>query len=177
MRESESHTMEKRASALAAPNVPRWAIAIGSFGYVGFSPVASGTVASLIAAALYYLLPPLQQNLVLIAASVVLLMVGGWAAVLIVSSSDESDPSFVVSDEVVGQWIALVTPIYQGNLLFVLISFGFFRLFDIGKPFPASFFQRKKGAINIMLDDIVAGIYANISAHLLLWSISSIWSI
>jgi len=160
--------MENRASTWGPPHVPRWAIAIGSFGYVGFSPVASGTVASVIAVALYYLLPPLQQNLNLMAASLVLMMVGGWAAVLIVSSSDESDPSFVVSDEVVGQWIALVTPIYQGDL---------FRLFDIGKPFPASFFQRKKGAIYIMLDDVVAGIYANISAHLTLWSMSSIWSI
>ena len=169
--------MENRASTWGPLNVPRWAIAIGSFGYVGFSPVASGTVASVIAAALYYLLPPLQQNLILMAASLVLMMAGGWAVVLIVSSSDESDPSFVVSDEVVGQWIALVTPIYQGDLLFVLLSFGFFRLFDIGKPFPASFFQRKKGAIYIMLDDVVAGIYANISAHLTLWSMSSMWSI
>lgn len=158
------------------PNVPRWAIAIGSFGYVGFSPGAPGTVASAIAAALYYFLPPLQQNIILIMASLVLIMAGTRAAVLILTNSHEPDPGFVVLDEVAGQWIALVTPVYQGNLLFILFSFVFFRIFDIGKPFPASFFQRKRGAIHIMMDDVVAGIYANLAAHLLFWSISSIWS-
>lgn len=56
--------------------IPPWAVAVGTFGYVGFFPVASGTVASTVAAAMYYFLPLLQQNLILIAASLALMIAG-----------------------------------------------------------------------------------------------------
>ena len=157
--------------------MPRWAVAIGSFGYVGFAPVASGTVASAVAVALYYFLPFLQQNLILVGISLVLVIVGWKATAVILRSSQVSDPSFVVFDEVVGQWIALISPLYPGNLTFILLSFVLFRLFDILKPFPASYFDRNHGAVHVFMDDVVAGIYANLAAHLILWFISSIWSI
>ena len=152
--------------------IPPWAVVVGTFGYVGFFPVAPGTVASTVAAAMYYLLPLLQQNLILIAVSLPLMIAGIKAVDIILRTANEADPAFVVCDEVLGQWVALMTPIYQGNLLFVLVSFVFFRLFDITKPFPASHFQRKTGAFHIMMDDIVAGIYANLAAHLCLWLFS-----
>ncbi len=157
--------------------MPRWAVAIGSFGYVGFAPVASGTVASAVAVALYYFLPFLQRNLILIGVSLVLVIVGWKATAVILRSSQISDPSFVVFDEVVGQWIALLSPIHQGNLSFILLSFVLFRLFDILKPFPASYFDRNSGAVDVLMDDVVAAIYANLAAHLIIWFISSIWSI
>ena len=157
--------------------MPRWAVAIGSFGYVGYAPVASGTVASAVAVALYYFLPFLQQNLILIGISLVLAIVGCKATADIIRSSKVSDPSFVVFDEVVGQWIALLSPIHQGNLTFILLSFVLFRFFDILKPFPASFFDRNKGALHVLMDDVAAAIYANLAAHLIVWLISSIWSI
>ena len=154
--------------------MPRWAVAIGSFGYVGYAPVASGTVASAVAVALYYFLPFLQQNLILIGISVVLVIVGCKATAVIIRSSTVSDPSFVVFDEVVGQWIALLSPIHQGNLTFILLSFVLFRFFDILKPFPASYFDRNSGAVHVLMDDVAAAIYANLAAHLIVWLISSI---
>ncbi len=149
--------------------MPRWAVAIGSFGYVGYVPVASGTVASAIAVALYYFLPFLQRNLILIGVSLVLAIVGWKATAVILRSSQVSDPSFVVFDEVVGQWIALLSPIHQGNLTFILLSFVLFRLFDILKPFPASYFDRNHGAVHVFMDDVVAGIYANIASHFIVY--------
>ena len=149
--------------------MPRWAVAIASFGYVGFAPMASGTVASGVAVALYYFLPFLQRNLILIGVSLVLVMVGWKATAVIIRSSQVSDPSFVVFDEVVGQWIALLSPIHQGNLTFILLSFVLFRFFDIVKPFPASYFDRNSGAINVLMDDVVAAIYANLAAHLIVY--------
>ncbi len=157
--------------------MPRWAVAIGSFGYIGFVPVAPGTVASAVAVVLYYFLPFLQRNLILIGVSLVLVIVGWKATAVILRSSQVSDPSFVVFDEVVGQWIALLSPIHQGNLTFILLSFVLFRFFDILKPFPASYFDRNSGAVHVLMDDVVAAIYANLAAHLILWFISSIWSI
>ncbi len=149
--------------------MPRWAVAIGSFGYVGYAPVASGTVASGVAVALYYFLPFLQRNLILIGVSLVLVIVGWKATAVILRSSEISDPSFVVFDEVVGQWIALLSPIHQGYLTFILLSFVLFRLFDILKPVPASYFDRKSGAVHVLMDDVVAAIYANLAAHLIVY--------
>ncbi len=149
--------------------MPRWAIAVGSFGYVGYAPVASGTVASAVAVALYYFLPFLQRNLILIGVSLVLVIVGWKATAVILRSSQVSDPSFVVFDEVVGQWFALLSPIHQGNLTFILLSFVLFRLFDILKPFPASYFDRNTGAVHVLMDDVVAAIYANLGAHLIVY--------
>ena len=151
----------------------RAAVAIGSFGYVGFCPVAPGTVASAVAVALYYFLPFLQENLILLAASLVLLVTGWWATKQIITNTHESDPSYVVFDEVAGQWIALLTPLHQGNWVYILLAFFFFRLFDIVKPFPASFFDRRSGAIHVFMDDVVAAVYANLGAHLVLWLYSS----
>jgi len=74
-----------------------------------------------------------------------------------------------VFDEVVGQWIALLSPIHQGNLTFILLAFVLFRLFDILKPFPASYFDRKSGAVHVLMDDVVAAIYANLAAHLIVY--------
>jgi len=153
--------------------VPRWALAIGSFGYVGFLPLAPGTAASAIAVVLYYFLPPLQQSLVFIAVLLVLMIAGIKAADVIVRTADEADPGFVVCDEVVGQWIALMSPLYQGDLGFILSAFVFFRLFDIFKPFPASYFQgNRRDGIDVMMDDVVAGVYANLLAHAFFWIFS-----
>ncbi len=149
--------------------MPRWAVVIGSFGYVGYAPVASGTVASAVAVVLYYFVPFLQLNLILIGVALALVIVGLKATTVILRSSQISDPSYVVYDEVVGQWIALLSPIYQGNLIFILFSFLLFRTFDILKPFPASYFDRKSGAVDVLMDDVVAAIYANLAAHLLVY--------
>ena len=152
----------------------RAAVAVGSFGYVGFCPVAPGTAASAVAVALYYFLPFLQGNLTLVAASLVMLVTGWWATDQIIKTTHESDPSYVVFDEVAGQWIALLSPFHQGSWIYILLAFGLFRLFDIVKPFPASFFNRRSGAIHVFMDDVVAAIYANLGAHLLVWLIASV---
>ena len=151
--------------------MPRWAIIIGSFGYVGYAPFASGTVASAIAALFYYFIPPLQFNVSLAVATVVVLALGWWATIEIGKTSTESDPSFLVYDEVAGQWIALLTPLYQGNWLYVLLAFFFFRLFDVVKPFPASYFDRTSGPTHVFMDDVAAAIYANLAAHLVVYII------
>ncbi len=67
------------------------------------------------------------------------------------------DPSWVVIDEVVGQWLTLLlTP---PSLLDYALGFALFRLFDIWKPWPVSWAdQQIKGGLGIMLDDVLAGL-------------------
>ncbi|GHV11451.1 phosphatidylglycerophosphatase A [Fibrobacterales bacterium] len=85
--------------------------------------------------------------------------------------AENHDPSIIVIDEVAGQMIPLTffsvfTGVVQTDFLhwwlcIALPSFLLFRLFDITKPFPASYFDKKVlNAHGVMLDDIVAGLYA-----------------
>lgn len=146
--------------------VPLLALATGSFFFVGLSPVASGTVASAVAAILYYTIPFLQNNLVLIGLCLVCLVGGAVASDVIVLLTEEHDSGIIVIDEVLGQWATLLTFWYHGDVVFVISAFIFFRVFDILKIYPASRFERSAGGTSIMLDDLIAGMYANIAAHL-----------
>ena len=152
-----------------------WAIAVASLGYVGFFPVAPGSLASAIAAGLYYRVDLLHHNVVLALSCVFFLVVGIKAVASVLEATGESDPSFVVIDELVGQWVALFSLAHQGEGMFVVISLLFFRIFDIAKPYPVMVVQRGKSAVHVILDDLLAGIYANLFAHLCLWGISFYW--
>src|SRR5690242_2472176 len=84
--------------------VPVWALFIGTVGFFGFSPVASGTVGSAIGALLYYYIPALQNNWILLAACVIIFILGTIATDIIELKTGEHDPGIVVIDEVLGQW-------------------------------------------------------------------------
>jgi phosphatidylglycerophosphatase A len=72
----------------------------------------------------------------------------------------------IVIDEVVGQWITLAGLVPTPFVL--ILGFLLFRLFDIFKPFPARRLERLGGGVGVMLDDVVAGVYAAIVLRLLL---------
>jgi phosphatidylglycerophosphatase A len=143
---------------------------LASGGGVGLAPFAAGTFGS-IAALLPWLLlrelPPLGY------AAVVGLVfaVGGWAAQRVIVALRVEDPGFIVIDEFVGLWVALcLVPPGWG---WVLVGFGLFRLFDIWKPWPVSWADRRvKGGWGTMLDDVLAGAMAWGSLQLLAWLLS-----
>ena len=121
---------------------------------------------------LYGVLGPLQQVSVLVPAIVGVFVLGGFSVgVVLERDGGPKDPSYVVCDEVVGQWIALASVVYAGRWEFMLAAFVLFRLFDVCKPPPASYFDRRTGPWNVMLDDVAAGVYANVAGHLLLFLI------
>ncbi|HYM34605.1 MAG TPA: phosphatidylglycerophosphatase A, partial [Steroidobacteraceae bacterium] len=125
-------------------------------------------------AALYYFITPLQSLWVLGVCCIVVLVIGTVAADVIALKLGEHDPSVVVIDEVLGQWIACFTWVYKGDLTYVIIAFIAFRAFDIFKTYPASIFEKREGGSAVMLDDAVAGVYANIIAHLTMFAISAL---
>jgi len=82
---------------------------------------------------------------------------------------DSKDPPEIVIDEVVGQMLPLLTiPIFETlypapKEIYCIAAFLVFRLFDIWKPFPMNYIDKNiKGGLGIMLDDILAGVYASI---------------
>jgi phosphatidylglycerophosphatase A len=132
----------------------------------GLAPRAPGTVASAAALALAYLLHRtvglagtdfLWLALAFLAPAV-------WSAGRLEASSGRKDPSIVVIDEVVGQWVALVG-VAGHNWLGWVGAFLLFRLFDIWKAPPARQLEKLRGGAGIVADDIIAGAYAALALH------------
>ncbi len=127
----------------------------------GFSPIASGTVGSAVALIPWLALRQLAWPSYALAV-VIAFAIGVWAASVVIAKIRIEDPTVVVWDEFVGQWIALlplvVTP---RGWAWIVAGFVLFRVFDVWKPWPASWADRKiKGGFGAMLDDVFAGIYA-----------------
>jgi phosphatidylglycerophosphatase A len=102
-------------------------------------------------------------------AALIVFLIGWWASERIVRADGLEDPSWVVIDEVAGQWLTLLlTP---PSLLDYLVGFALFRLFDIWKPWPVSWADQKiKGGLGIMLDDVLAGLMGLAVLSLLHWA-------
>jgi phosphatidylglycerophosphatase A len=138
------------------------ALAIATFG-VGYLPLMPGTFGSMVGVAIFLLLVywPLQVLFILI-----IIPLGVWAASQTEKLLGKKDPGKVVVDEVAGQMISLLPLVFLAPdgpwLVWVIVSFNLFRLFDIFKPYPARRFEALHGGIGIMADDLVAGIYGAI---------------
>ena len=135
----------------------------------GLSPIAPGTVGSLVALLPWLLLREMNVWFYL-AAIVAMFVVGVWVCQWAVARLRIIDPSFVVWDEFVGQWIALIPLVVMPRpWLWIFGGFILFRIFDIWKPWPVSWADRTiKGGLGVMLDDLIAGLYAAIALWLLL---------
>ena len=79
---------------------------------------------------------------------------------------DTSPDAIVVIDEFVGMWISLI--LIPKTITLALISFVLFRFYDIVKPPPARSLERLKNGWGVMLDDVAAGVYANVTLRLVL---------
>jgi phosphatidylglycerophosphatase A len=145
--------------------VPYWQQLLISGLFTGLSPFASGTVGSAVAA-LFYFIPGLSNFWALIALSFVA-FIGGIPIASRVETAIGDDPSFVTLDEFAGQWLAMASPFVIPNPYWVVLTFFVFRAFDIAKVWPASYYDRQRGGLGIMADDMVAGFYANIASHLI----------
>ena len=94
-------------------------------------------------------------------AAFIITTIGLWAADKFDKAMDGHDSKMIVIDEVAGQWIALIPAAL--NPFLIILAFILFRFFDILKPWPICFIDKKvKGAAGVMGDDIVAGFFAAI---------------
>jgi phosphatidylglycerophosphatase A len=157
-------TAEQRRVALGHP--AGW-IATG-FGS-GLSPIAPGTAGSLAALLPWLALATLPLPYYALALIIAFLL-GVWACAWIVKQLGVADPGFAVWDEFVGLWIALA-PLAGRSRSWAWIAAGFilFRIFDIWKPWPVSWADRHvHGGLGVMLDDVIAGLYAAIVLAMML---------
>ena len=154
---------DQRVALLATP--AGW-LACG-FG-CGLAPFAQGTVGSLAA-----LLPWLALRELALPLYVLVLLaglgVGVWACGTAGRALQVADHRALVWDEFIGQWIALLpllvpglVPASHGALAAgMLAGFALFRLFDVWKPWPIRWLDRRvKGGFGVMIDDVLAGVFA-----------------
>jgi phosphatidylglycerophosphatase A len=126
--------------------------------FSGYSPIASGTVGSLVGLAFYFI-PGFEQPYYIMTASVVVFLAGIKAAD-IMEIRYGHDPAEVTIDEVLGMWFSLL--LLPKSLVVAAIGFFIFRILDILKPFPAKKFDEAKGGFGIMMDDVVVAFYTNL---------------
>lgn len=140
--------------------------AIATLGPIGHLRPAPGTWGSLAAIPLAWGLHQLGGFALVFAATLAVTGLGWWAVAAATRDSAEKDPSEIIIDEVVGQWIAL-WPVSLGAQMAgadfwalwpgVLTAFIAFRLFDILKPGPVGWADRQEGPFGVMADDVIAG--------------------
>lgn len=128
----------------------------------GYSPVAPGTAGSLLAAAVIYLFAPVANGLLFVIL-VILFFTGVYTGGQLEKELGE-DPSLVVIDEIVGMGISLLFA--PPDWRWYLLAFLLFRALDILKPPPVRRLEKLHGGWGIMLDDVMAGVYALILVQL-----------
>ena len=136
------------------------ALFICSFGYLGFIPIAPGTVGSAAGIVVYLLCRQAGFAALQLAVIVALFITG----VVLTKPCEEDlrcvDPGPIVIDEVMGMLITLfMIPVGWGGLL---LGFLLFRALDVVKPFPARQLERLHGGLGVMADDAMAAVYGNL---------------
>ncbi|MBV7392816.1 phosphatidylglycerophosphatase A family protein [Mameliella sediminis] len=151
----------------------RWFAALGGAGFLRPAP---GTWGSLAALPLAYGVHLVGGFWLLLALTLVAFALGWWAVDRLTAQGHGEDPSWVVIDELVGQWIAIFPVSYGAMLMSVelwrlwpgwLAGFLLFRLFDIWKPWLVGRADRMGTPLGVMLDDVVAGVFAAVVSILL----------
>ena len=138
------------------------AVGLGS----GMSPIMPGTMGSAMAIPLWLLFDGLQPYLYWVLIVVAFI----FGCFLCQKTSDDThthDSGHIVWDEFVGMWITLFF-IPQISILWVTIAFVAFRIFDMAKPWPIRWFDKRvPGGFGIMVDDVIAAIFSSLSVYLL----------
>lgn len=153
---------------------------IATFARIGYFKPAPGTWGSAAAVPVFWAFNELGGFGLVVFATLVVFIAGLWATQVMTkdatAGTEEHDPSEIVIDEVAGQWIALWPVAFGAQMMGIdsarlwpgyLAAFLLFRLFDIWKPSLVGKADRRGDAMGVMLDDVIAGIFAAICVVIL----------
>jgi phosphatidylglycerophosphatase A len=134
---------------------------IATWFYIGTVPKAPGTAGALAGVLLVFLLHRYAffVNVHFALLALVLLPAMVWASSYLCGAMGLKDPQLIVADEVLGQIIAFA-PVTLFNAWDYLAAFVLFRTFDIWKPFPVNLLEKLPKGWGVMMDDVMAGLYA-----------------
>ena len=137
----------------------------------GYTPFAPGTMGALVGIIILFLIKWQQPNLQyftwgLLLAIIIFTLFGVWSTNEMETEWGK-DPSKVVVDELIGVWVAVLW--IPGETQWLILGFILFRFFDIAKPLGIRQLEKIKGGWGVMLDDVGAGIYANIVLQVIVY--------
>ena len=146
---------------------------IATLGGIGKIPIAPGTWGSIFAFFIFIYVSHYVDMLIIVILSIPFSI---WVCEKASINLIEKDHQSIVIDELVGIWIALVPALYlstqTSRTSYAVLALIFFRLFDILKPYPVSYFDKNfKNGLGIVLDDLIAGIMAIFPAMALIYLI------
>ncbi len=139
-----------------------------AFGFgSGAVPFAPGTFGTLMAIPFYLLMRPLSLSMYLFL--VILITIASmWLCDKVSKEIKVHDHSGMCLDEIVGFLVTMIGAPH--GVIWILLGFALFRLFDIWKPWPIRYLDEQvKGGVGVILDDVVAGIFSFIVLQLLTW--------
>jgi phosphatidylglycerophosphatase A len=167
---SQFDRLSLKESFRSAGLLEKSALCVSSWFGVGLMPVAPGTFGTLTGVPIVLLMSRtdgLYQALVL----VIFGLVAAWSSGLSEKLLRRDDPPEVVLDEVSG--FLLTFFLLPFSWLTLSLGFVLFRVFDIAKPFPIRRLDKRvKGGLGVVLDDLVAGFYANLSLRIIVFLLS-----
>ena len=152
------------------PNLKKPYDFIASLGGIGLIPFAPGTFGSIFAWLVFVIMSHFVNMLIY---TIAIVFIAIWVCEKASVNLIQKDHKSIVIDELAGMWVALVPVIYFASnqferIIYVCLALVFFRVFDILKPFPISYFDKKyKNGFGIVLDDIIAGIFSGILSVLI----------
>ena len=143
---------------------------IATLGGIGLFPLAPGTVGSIFGWIIFIVL---SHYIEMIFATALIIFLSIYVSNLATKDLVNKDHKSIVIDEMAGIWLAMIPVIYIASsqyerTLYAVLTLIFFRLFDILKPYPISYVDKNfKGGFGIVLDDLIAGVFAGILATVL----------
>ena len=142
----------------------RFILLLASTFGAGYVPTAPGTAGTLVAIPIFLVLSsipfPLYELTIL-----TFFFFASWISGEAERCWERKDDPRIVIDEIMGYLITMLW--LPRTILFIILGFFLFRFFDIVKPPPIRLLEKAKGGYGVVLDDIVAGIYANIVLQLI----------
>jgi phosphatidylglycerophosphatase A len=139
--------------------------------YVGYFPKIPGTIGSLVSLPIIFYIC-YKFGFIGLLATIIISFIVAMVSVKEVLKYTKHDPSFVVIDEFIGQSVTFLlisdTLVSNTNIVPYIIGFILFRIFDVTKPYPVSYADKKiQNAFGVILDDVFAGIYATIIIYII----------
>jgi phosphatidylglycerophosphatase A len=135
-------------------------------GYLGFLPVSPGTFGSVPGVFLFYFLSktPLSMPCILVAA---LIFFAVWISGQAEKLLGAKDPGCIVIDEIAGMAVTFLGVSF--SVPAAIIGFILFRFFDILKPFPVGYMEKRfTGGLGVVMDDVAAGAMSNVALQVIL---------
>ena len=133
---------------------------------IGNIPFAPGTFGSIFAWILFIVVSHFLDSTNMVVLCVFIIAISIWVCEKASNDLIERDHKSIVIDELAGMWLCLLPVLFlassqQERIIYAVLALIFFRIFDILKPYPISYLDKKfKNGFGIVLDDLVAGIFA-----------------